>query len=59
MEVNMISSKVEEENYATYPYGIMTMSDDEEKNTVLETPCPKDVVTDEKEEGTKLVTPKT
>ncbi len=55
----MISSKVEEENYATYPYGIMTMSDDEEKNTVLETPCPKDVVTDEKEEGTKLVTPKT
>jgi hypothetical protein len=37
----------------------MTESSDEEKNVVLETPCTKDVVTDDEEEGTKSVTPTT
>jgi hypothetical protein len=52
MEVNIISSKVEEDNYEIYPYGRMTESNDEEKTTMLETPCPKDVMTNEEEEGT-------
>jgi hypothetical protein len=51
MEVNIISNKVEEENYEIYPYGRMMESDDEAKTIVLETPCPKDVMPNEEEEG--------
>ncbi len=32
---------MEEEDYETCPDGKMTKLDDEEENTMLETPCPK------------------
>ncbi len=59
MEVNTIISKVEEEEYETCSDDGIIKLDDEEKNIVLETPCPKDVVIDEEEEGTELTTPRT
>jgi hypothetical protein len=39
MEASTISSKVEEEDYETYPYGRMTELDDEEKNTMPKRCC--------------------
>ncbi len=59
MEVNTISNEVEKEDYNTCPYGGMIELNDKEKNTMPKTRCPKNVFTDEKEENTKLVTPKT
>jgi hypothetical protein len=49
VEVITINSEVEEEDYETCPNGEMTKLDDEEKNIVLETPCPKDLMTNEEE----------
>jgi hypothetical protein len=47
------------EEDSTCPDGEMRKLDDKEKNMMLDTPCPKDVVTNEEEEGTKLSTLKT
>jgi hypothetical protein len=58
MEVNTVSSEVEEEDYETCPNGKMTKLDDEKKNIVFETPCPEDVVIDEREEGMEPMTPR-
>jgi hypothetical protein len=56
VEANTISSKVKEEDFTTCLDGKMTKLDEEEKNTVLKTLCPKDVMTNEEEEGTKPTT---
>ncbi len=58
MEDNTISGEVEEEDCETCPNGRMAKLDDEEESTVLETPCPKDLVTDEEEEGMEPATPR-
>jgi hypothetical protein len=58
VEVITNSGEVEEEDCETCPDGEMMESDDEEENMVFETPCPEDVVTDEKEEGMKSMTPR-
>jgi len=55
-EANTISNKVKEEDSKTCLDGKMTKLDEEEKNTMLKTPCPKDVMTDEEEESTKPTT---
>jgi hypothetical protein len=57
MEVNTISNEVEEKDFTTCPNVEMMKSDDKEKNTVLETPCPKNTMANEEKESTKLVTP--
>jgi hypothetical protein len=48
-----------EEDSTTCLDGGMTKLDDEEKNMMPKTPCPKDAMTDEEEESTKLTTLKT
>jgi hypothetical protein len=59
IEAITISNKVEEGDYETCPYGKMMESNDEEENIVHKTPCLKDVVMDEEEEGTESTTPRT
>jgi hypothetical protein len=59
MKVNIISIKVKEEDFATRFDGGMTELDDEEESIVPKTPCPKNAMTDEEKEGTKLTTPRT
>lgn len=59
IKANTISSKVEEGDYETCPYGRMMESNDEEESIVPKTPCLKDVVMDEEEEGIESATPRT
>jgi hypothetical protein len=54
METNTINNKVEEKDSKTCLDGEMT-----KENMVPKTPCPKDVLTNEKEKNKELVTPRT
>jgi hypothetical protein len=58
VEANTINNKVKEEDSTTCLDGKMTKLDEEGKNKVLKTPCPKDVMTDEEEEGMETTTSK-
>lgn len=44
------------EEDSTCPDGGMRKLDDKEKNMMLDTPCPKDAMTNKEEEGTKPIT---
>jgi hypothetical protein len=60
VEANTINNKVKEEDSTTYLDGKMIELNEEEESMVLKTPCPKDVMTDEEEEGMELtMTPRT
>jgi hypothetical protein len=59
VEVNTISNKVEEKKYKICLDGGMMELNDREESMVPKTPCLEGVLTDEEEEGTKLVTPRT
>ncbi len=50
---------MEEEEFATCLDGKMTKSDDKEKNMIPKTPCPKDAMKNDEEEGTEPITPRT
>ncbi len=58
--INIISSKVENEDSTTCSKGRMIELDDEEKSKVLETTYPKDTIMDskEEEENIELMTPR-
>ncbi len=49
MEANTINNQVEEKDFLACPNDKMTKSDDEKKNMIPETPCPKDVMTNDEE----------
>ncbi len=59
MEANTINNEVEEKDSIACPNGEMKESDDQKKNIMLKTPCPKAATKDEEEESMELVTPRT
>jgi hypothetical protein len=56
VEANTINIKVKEEDSTTCLDGKMIELDEEEKNIVLKTPCPKDVMIDEEKENMEPTT---
>jgi hypothetical protein len=58
VEANTISNEVEEDNSTTFLDGKMIELDDEKESMMPRTPCLKDAMTDEEEEGTKLARPR-
>jgi len=58
VEANTITSKVEEEDFATCVDVEMTEFDHKEKNTTLETQNPEENMTNEEKEGLEPSTPR-
>jgi hypothetical protein len=57
VEANTTANNVEEEDFGACVDGRMTKSNNEKRNTMLKTQSPKENMTNEDEEGTKLATP--
>ncbi len=56
VEANTINNQVKQEDSTTCLDGKMIELDEEKERTVLETPCPKDAMTNEEEERMKPTT---